>query len=116
MGITCPHCGKQFEKKPQKRRNFEVKERDPMKKVAKILNFLKAQTEWVWIRRIAKQINIKPFSVSYLIDKYLSVYLDILDPTDVYENTGIKMRLYRLKNREIDPKAIIMDIKLRKKK
>ena len=74
---------------------------------------LKSQNEWVWIRRIAKQTKIKPYSVSYLIEKYLFPYVEILEPLDVYEATGIKMKMIRLKNKEIDINKIIEDIKLR---
>ena len=112
MKVVCPHCNKEFQlkkiKKPRK-----VGNRDPMKKIFKILSYLKGKEEWSWIRRIAKQTKLKPYSVSYLIDKYLINYVEILEPQDVYESTGIKMKMIRLKNININPKKIVDDIIIR---
>jgi hypothetical protein len=107
--VVCPHCNKEFKikklKKPRK-----VGTRDPMRKVFKILTYLKGKEEWQWIRRIAKKTNLKPYSVSYLIDKYLQNFVEILEPEAVYESTGIKMKMIRLKNPNIEPKRIVEDL------
>ncbi len=112
MRVVCPRCGYEFEIKSKKRK-FSERKRDPISKLKKILNFLKTQDSWVWIRRIAKQTKLKPYSVSYLIEKYLYPYLEILEPEDVYESTGIKMKMIKLKNRELDINKVIEDLKLR---
>lgn len=112
MKLVCPHCGKSFEHKKQKKR-FSQRKKDPLNKIYRILNFLKSQEEWVWIRRIAKQTRIKPYSISYLIEKYLYPYLEILEPKDVYESTGIKMKMIRLKNKDLEIKKVLEDIKIR---
>jgi len=109
MKAVCPHCNTEFEvKKVQKPR--KVGKRDPFKKVFRILTYLKTTEEWVWIRRIAKDTNLKPYSVSYLIDKYLANYLDILEPETVYESTGIRMKMFRLKNRNLNVKTVVEDL------
>ena len=112
MKHVCPHCGKEFQEK-NKRKNYKVGKRAPFKKAKKILEFLKEQEEWSWIRRIAKGTKITPYSVSYLIDKYLHPYLEILDPEAVYESTGIKMKMIKLKNPQIDVNSVIKDLKMR---
>ena len=112
MKHVCPHCGKEFLEKVH-RKTYKVGRRDPIAKVKKMLNFLKQHEDWVWIRRIAKGTGLKPYSVSYLIEKYLTQYLDMLDPEAVYESTGIKMRMFRLKNSQIDVESVIRDLKLR---
>jgi len=112
MKVRCPYCNKEFVLK-KSRRKFSERKRDPISKLRKILIFLKSQEEWVWIRRIAKQTNIKPYAVSYLIEKYLTPYLEILEPEDVYKSTGIKMKMIMLKNKEIDIKKVLDDFKVR---
>ena len=112
MKVVCPHCNKEFVvKKPKK--SYSVGARDPFSKITKILNYLKQREDWVWIRRIAKEIGIKPYSVSYLIDKYLVPYLETLEPTAVYETSGLRLKMYRLINREINVQKIVEDLKLR---
>ena len=117
MKHICPHCNKEFEKKEEKkfriRKNYKVGKRKPLKRMRKILDFLKEQEDWTWIRRIAKGTNMNPYSVSYLLEKYLDYFVEILDPEDVYESTGIRMKLIRLKNREIDVDKVIKDIEIR---
>ena len=107
--VVCPHCNKEFRirksKKPRK-----VGDRDPMRKIFKILSYLKGKEEWQWIRKIAKNTNLKPYSVSYLIDKYLQNFVEILEPEAVYESTGIRMKMIRLINPDIDPKKIVEDL------
>lgn len=66
-------------------------------KCKKILLFLKNKEEWSWIRQIAKNTGIKPYNVSYLIDRYLWRYLDVVDTSDVYGEYGLKVKLVRLK-------------------
>ena len=112
MKVVCPHCTKEFELKSV-RKQRQTSERDPMQKVFKVLTYLKTQEEWVWIRKIAKDTGIKPYSVSYLVERYLGTYVEILDPTAVYETSGLKLKMYRLINREIEPKKIVEDLKLR---
>ncbi|MCD6576303.1 MAG: hypothetical protein J7K73_04055 [Nanoarchaeota archaeon] len=112
MKVKCPRCGLEFEVK-RKKPAFKERKRDPLDKVKRILNFLKSQDEWVWIRRIAKRTGIKPYAVSYILEKYLATYIEIVEPTDVYESTGVKMKLVRLKNREINVNSIVEDIKVR---
>jgi hypothetical protein len=112
MRVVCPKCGHVFEVNSKKRK-FSERKRDPIDKLRKILNYLRTQDSWVWIRRIAKQTKLKPYSVSYLIDKYLLPYVEILEPEDVYESTGIKMKMIRLKNNEINVKNIVEDINRR---
>ncbi len=112
MKVKCPKCGFEFEvdrKKPK----FRERKRDPMDKLKRILIFLKSQNEWVWIRRIAKKTGLKPYAVSYIIEKYLTPYIEIVEPTDVYESTGVKMKLIRLKNNEINVDNIINDLNVR---
>lgn len=112
MKLVCPHCNKEFEvKKPKK--SYSVGTRDPFLKCFKILNYLKKHEDWVWIRRIAKETDIKPYSVSYLIEKYLSAYVEILDPKGVYETSGLKMKMIKLINYQIDSKKIVEDLKIR---
>jgi hypothetical protein len=112
MKTVCPHCNKEFEiKKPRK--SYQPGEHDPVSKLKKILDYLKSQNDRVWIRRIAKETSLRPYSVSYLIEKYLVSYLDILEPEDVLESTGIKMKLIKLKNQEIDVNTIIKELNMR---
>ncbi len=117
MKHICPHCNKEFEKKDEKKfkikKNYKVGERKPFKRMRKILNFLKEQDDWTWIRRIAKGTNMYPYSVSYLLEKYLDNFVEIIDPEDVYESTGIKMKLIKIKNRDMNVDRIIEDIKIR---
>jgi hypothetical protein len=109
---VCPHCNKEFEiKKPRK--SYHPGEHDPISKLKKILDYLKGQTSWVWIRRIAKETRLNPYSVSYLIEKYLINYLDILAPEDVLASSGIKMKMFKLKNPEIDVDSIIKELSMR---
>jgi hypothetical protein len=109
MQLVCPHCNKEFEyKKPRKK--FTHGEKDPFKKLFLILSALKSTEDWIWIRRIAKNTDLKPYAVSYLIEKYLLPYVEILDPEDILESTGIKMKMFKLKNRNIDIKSIIEDL------
>jgi len=112
MKQVCPHCGKEFETKKIKK-GYKSGVRDPVSRIELILKYLKAQENWVWIRRIAKETKLKPYSVSYLIEKYLTNYIEILEPEDVYASTGIKMKMIKLINREIDIKKILDEIKLR---
>ena len=112
MKTICPHCNKEFEVK-KSRKVYQPGHHDPISKLKKILNYLKIQEDWVWIRRIAKETKLKPYSVSYLIEKYLVIYLEILEPETVYETTGIRMKMLRLKNKDIDVNKIIEDIKIR---
>lgn len=109
MKVICPHCSREFDLKKKKKLRQQG-DRDPMRKIFKILSYLKGREEWSWIRRIAKQTSIKPYAVSYLIDKYLQNYVEILEPEAVYESTGIKMKMIRLKNNDIEPKIIVEDI------
>lgn len=112
MKVVCPYCNKEFVvRKPKK--SYSIGVRDPFSKILKILNYLKKQQEWVWIRKIAKDTKIKPYSVSYLIEKYLMPYVEILEPTAVYETSGLKLKMYRLKNYQIEPQKIIGDLKMR---
>lgn len=112
MKTICPHCGTEFEVKKH-RKSYRPGKHDPVSKLKKILKYLKGREDWTWIRRIAKETGIKPYSVSYLIEKYLVIYLEILEPEDVLETTGIKMKMVKLKNPEIDINKIIKDIKIR---
>jgi hypothetical protein len=112
MKVVCPHCRTEFEvKKPKK--SYSVGVRDPFSKLLKILNFLKRQGDWVWIRKIAKETGLKPYSVSYLIEKYLGAYVEMLEPTAVYETSGLKLKMFRLINKEIEPQKIIEELKVR---
>lgn len=112
MKVVCPHCNKEFDyRKPKK--SYLVGAKDPFSKLKTIINYLKIQENWVWIRRIAKDTKLKPFSVSYLIEKYLVNYVDMLAPEEVLESTGIKMKMWKLKNRDIDADRIIEDLKKR---
>lgn len=117
MKHVCPYCNKEFDIKNKKKlkinKNYKVGKRKPVKRMKKILNFLKEQEDWTWIRRIAKGTNMYPYSVSYLLEKYLGNFIEIVDPEEVYESTGIKMKLIRLKNRDIDINKVIEDIKIR---
>jgi len=115
MKVVCPHCNKEFVvKKPKK--SYLGGERDPFSKLIKILNCLKKHEDWIWIRRIAKETGMKPFSVSYLIDKYLGAYVEILEPSAVYDTSGLRLKMYKLRNREIESQKVVDDIKLRVKK
>jgi predicted amidophosphoribosyltransferase len=109
MKVVCPHCAKEFELKSSHKQH-QPGERDPFKKMFKILSYLKTQEAWVWIRKIAKNTSLKPYAVSYLIDKYLQNFVEILEPEAVYESTGIRMRMFKLKNKDIDPKIIVEDL------
>ena len=112
MKQTCPHCGKEFTiKKPKKVYKSGV--RDPLARLELIVKYLKTQDNWVWIRRIAKETKLTPYSVSYLIEKYLGNYIEMLEPEDVYASTGIRMKMIRLINKEIDIEKILEDIKIR---
>jgi hypothetical protein len=112
MNMVCPHCGKEFQyKKPKK--SYEIGSRDPISKIKAILSYLKTQDSWAWLRKIAKATKLKPFAVSYLVGKYLVPYLEILEPADVLESTGIKMKMVKLKNRDLDIDAVIKDINIR---
>ena len=112
MKVVCPHCNKEFEfQKPKKQ--YQPGEHDPLTKLRKILECLKAHKEWVWIRRIAKETHLKPYSVSYLVDKYLVNYLEILEPEEVLETTGIKMRMFKLKNPDININTLLEELKIR---
>ncbi len=117
MKHVCPHCNKEFDTKKEKKfkvsKNYKVGKRKPFKRMKKILNFLKEQDDWTWIRRIAKGTGMYPYSVSYLLEKYLDHFVEIVDPEDVYESTGIKMKLIRLKNKEIDVDKVIKELKIR---
>lgn len=112
MKLVCPYCNKEFEVKKQKK-SYSAGVRDPFSKILKILNYMKKHEEWVWIRRIAKETGLKPYSVSYLIEKYLSVYVETLNPTAVYETSGLKLKMYRLINYQIDSQKIVEDLKRR---
>lgn len=112
MKLVCPHCNKEFELKKQKKQ-YLTSVRDPFSKILSILNCLKQHEEWIWIRKIAKDTGLKPYSVSYLIEKYLGNYVEMLEPTAVYETSGLRLKMYRLINREIDSKKIVEDLKLR---
>ena len=113
MKAVCPHCNTEFEvKKPKK--SYQVGVRDPFSKLLKIINFLKQQESWVWVRKIAKETGLKPFSVTYLIEKYLGNFVEMLEPTAVYETSGLKLKMFRLINRELDPQKTIQDLKARK--
>jgi hypothetical protein len=112
MKVVCPHCNKEFVvKKPKK--SYSVGVRDPFSKCLKILSYLKKHEDWIWLRKIAKDTGIKPYSISYLIDKYLAPYLETLDPTAVYETSGLRLKMYRLLNHNIEPEKIVEDLKRR---
>ena len=51
--------------------------------------------------------------MSYLIEKYINPYVEILSPKDVYESTGIKMKMIRLKNRDLNIKMVLDDLRKR---
>ena len=109
MKVVCPHCAKEFETKSSHKQH-QPGERDPFAKIFKILSYLKTQEEWVWIRKIAKNTNLNPYAVSYLIDKYLQNFVEMLEPEAVYESSGLKIRMFKLKNRDISPKTIVEDL------
>lgn len=114
MKVTCPNCGEEFETSSSKgnEKSYDTK-RDPLEKTRKILEFLKTEDNWSWIRRIARATEMSPYNVSYLIDKYLDRYLEIMEPEEVQENTGIKMKMIRLKNDDLDVKSSIEAVKER---
>ncbi len=72
-----------------------------LERIAKILNYLYEVDNWTWIRDIARKTGLKPGSVSYLIDKYMKNYVEIVDSSQVLGEFGIKIKLIRLKNKEI---------------
>lgn len=112
MKVVCPHCNKEFEFRKQKKQ-YQPGEHDPLTKLRKILECLKSHSEWVWIRRIAKETHLKPYSVSYLTEKYLANYLDILEPEEVFEASGLKVKMFKLKNHDIDINSILEELKIR---
>ena len=112
MNITCPNCKHCFELKKE-HKPYVSAARNPFDKAQKILVFLKKQEDWVWLRKIAKETSITPYAVSYIIERYLNPYLEVLDTQTVYASSGLKLKMFKLKNLEIDPKVIINDLKLR---
>lgn len=112
MKTVCPYCNKEFEVKKH-RKSYKPGEHDPLSKIKRILECLKSHDDWLWIRRIAKETKLKPYSVSYLIDRYLPNYIEMLEPEGVLESTGIKMKMIKLKNKEIDTNKVLEELKLR---
>jgi len=112
MNVICPNCNHNFELKLE-RKPYKTSPKDPIEKAQKILFFLKKQSDWVWLRKIAKETKLTPYAVSYVINKYLYSFLDILDTSNVYESSGLKLKMFRLKDQNIDPKRIIDDLKVR---
>ena len=81
-----------------------------LERVAKILNYLYSVEDWTWIRDIARKTGLKPGSVSYLINKYLRNYVEIVASSDVLGNFGIKIKLIRLKSKEIPINEVLKRI------
>ncbi len=84
-----------------------------LERIAKILNYLYSVDEWTWIRDIARNTGLKPGSVSYLIDKYLKRYVEIVDSSQVLGQFGIKIKLIRLKNKEIPIEEVLRRISVK---
>ena len=64
-----------------------------IKNIENILTLLKEVGE-IHIRGISKALNINPFVVSNIIDKYLNYFVDIKD----IEQFGFRVKLIRLKS------------------
>jgi hypothetical protein len=83
-----------------------------IKNINDILNLLKEGGE-IHVRGISKTLNLNPFVVSNIIDKYLSYYLEIKN-IDQY---GFKIKLLRLKpgmeNTSVED--VLKYVKLKKK-
>ena len=84
-----------------------------LERVSKILNYLYSVDNWTWIRDIARKTGLKPGSVSYLIDKYLKRYVEIVDSSDVLGDFGIKIKLIRLKTKEIPIDEVLRRISVK---
>ncbi len=84
-----------------------------LERVAKILNYLYSVDNWTWVRDIARNTGLKPGSVSYLIDKYLKKYVEIVSSSDVLGEFGIKIKLIRLKSKEIPINEVLKRISVK---
>ncbi len=84
-----------------------------LERIAKILNYLYSVDEWTWIRDIARNTGLKPGSVSYLINKYLKRYVETVDSSEVLGQFGIKIKLIRLKNKEIPIEEVLRRISVK---
>ena len=84
-----------------------------LQRVSEILKYLYSVDNWTWVRDIARKTGLKPGSVSYLIDKYLRRYVEIVNSSDVLGDFGIKIKLIRLKNKEIPIEEVLKRISVK---
>lgn len=63
------------------------------KNIVKILEFLKSLDTEIHLRGISKALNMNPFTVSYIIDNYLGIFIDVRN-IDQY---GFRAKLIKLK-------------------
>lgn len=55
---------------------MENKRKDEMENVLKILLILKKISGWIWIREIARRVNLHHKTVSRLLDKYFKPFIE----------------------------------------
>ncbi|MEM5830537.1 MAG: hypothetical protein QXL82_03455 [Candidatus Aenigmatarchaeota archaeon] len=86
---------------------MENKRKDEMENVLKILIVLKKVNGWIWIREIARRVKLHHKTVSRLLSKYFSPFIE------EQRLIPFRARLIRLKD-DIDVEKFIAYWKIRK--
>lgn len=54
-----------------------LKRKDVIKNLIKIIKCLEASKDWLWYREISRRTGLHHKTISRLIEKYLTIFLDI---------------------------------------
>jgi len=86
---------------------MKEKRKDELENVLKILILLKKVNGWIWIREIARRTNLHHKTVSRLLSKYFSQFIE------EQKLAPFKARFIRLKE-DVDPEKFIAFWKIKK--
>ena len=83
-----------------------------IKNISRILDLLKREGE-MHIRGISKALNVNPFTVSNIINRYLDLFIEVSN----IDQFGFRVKLIRLKpgKEETQIEDVLKYIKLKKK-
>lgn len=74
-----------------------------LEKIGKVIFLLKEAEDWLHIREIARKTEIHPQTVSNIIDKYLNNFVLV----ENFNEYGLKVKLIKLKDKNIDLERLI---------
>jgi len=84
---------------------------ETIKKIGKILFVLKETQDWLHLREISRRTGIHHQTVSEILDKYLNQFI----LTQNLNEYGLKLKLVKLKNKNVDLKGVLAYLKYMKK-